>query len=218
MNPLITFKALASDFDGTLASEDRVDSDVKGALEQARRLGVRLILVTGRTFFELTRVCDCLELFDAVVAVCVFARTTNNEELAQQAMLSGHRDAGRVSGTLPHLRRGEFRLVDRDPGSGRRATTFIAAPRRTVHVRHLSKYVDSVVAPGREFLFRSSQGRVLASANSRGDFSRWVRDVFGDTELARQIGEAEVRFQRGELADLRQMIDILITARYGGGS
>jgi hypothetical protein len=59
---------------------------------------------------------------------------------------------------------------------------------------------------------------VLASANSRGDFSRWVRDVFGDTELARQIGEAEVRFQRGELADLRQMIDILITARYGGGS
>lgn len=68
MNPLITFKALASDFDGTLASEDRVDSDVKGALEQARRLGVRLILVTGRTFFELTRVCDCLELFDAVVA------------------------------------------------------------------------------------------------------------------------------------------------------
>ena len=117
-------------------------------------------------------------------------------------------------------------MVDRDLASGRSATTFSAAPRWTVHVRHSSKYVDSVVAPGREFLFRSSHGRVagtvpgdiLTHHAGRGDFSRWVRDVFGDTELARQIGEAEVRFQRGELADLRQMIDILITARYGGGS
>ncbi|HEU5188067.1 MAG TPA: HAD hydrolase family protein [Methylomirabilota bacterium] len=65
---MIPFKALACDVDGTLAVEDRVEPEVKGSLEQARRMGVRLILVTGRTFFELTRVCDCLELFDAVVA------------------------------------------------------------------------------------------------------------------------------------------------------
>ena len=62
------FRALACDFDGTLAVQDRIEPDVKAALEQARAAGVRLILVTGRTFFELTRVCDCLELFDAVVA------------------------------------------------------------------------------------------------------------------------------------------------------
>ena len=64
----VFFKALACDFDGTLASGDRVGPEVKQALEQARRTGIRLVLVTGRTFFELTRVCDCLELFDAVVA------------------------------------------------------------------------------------------------------------------------------------------------------
>ena len=64
----VSFKALACDFDGTLASRDRVDPAVKAALERARLMAVRLILVTGRTFFELTRVCDCLELFDAVVA------------------------------------------------------------------------------------------------------------------------------------------------------
>ncbi len=176
----------------------------------------------------------------AALDVCLFARTTNKEELAYvHAMLSGHRDAETVSRTLPSLRRAEFLLVDRDPGSGRSATTFIAAPRQTVHIRHLNKYVDSVVPPGREFQFRSSHGGVLASANSlqsfrqvvgtvpgdvlshhagRGDFSRWVRDVFADTELARQIGKAEVRFQRGELADLREMIDTLIAARYGGAS
>ena len=61
-------KALACDYDGTLALEDKIGGAVRDALERARRAGLRLILVTGRTFFELTRVCDCLEVFDAVVA------------------------------------------------------------------------------------------------------------------------------------------------------
>jgi len=64
----VIFKALACDFDGTLASEDRIGDAARAALRQAREAGSRLILVTGRTFFELTRVCECLELFDAVVA------------------------------------------------------------------------------------------------------------------------------------------------------
>jgi phosphoglycolate phosphatase (TIGR01487 family) len=62
------FKALACDFDGTLASEDRIGEAARSALRQAQEAGIRLILVTGRTFFELTRVCDCLDRFDAVVA------------------------------------------------------------------------------------------------------------------------------------------------------
>src|SRR4030095_5644049 len=62
------FKALACDFDGTLASEDRIGEEGRTALGQARAAGLRLVLVTGRTFFELTRVCDCLDLFEAVVA------------------------------------------------------------------------------------------------------------------------------------------------------
>jgi len=173
------------------------------------------------------------------IDVWMFARTTDKHELAYlQSILSGHPDAKTISEALPHLRRGEFLLVDRDPASGGGATTFIAAPRQTVHVRHLNKYVDSMAPPGREFLFRDSHGRVLASAGSlqsfravvrtmpdvvlthhsrRGDFARWVREVFGDGELARQIGKAEVRFKRGELADLKEMIDTLITTRYGDG-
>ena len=62
------FKALAFDFDGTLASDDRIGPGVREALGRARQAGLRLILVTGRTFFELGRVCDCLDLFEAVVA------------------------------------------------------------------------------------------------------------------------------------------------------
>ncbi|HET7854526.1 MAG TPA: HAD family hydrolase [Candidatus Methylomirabilis sp.] len=62
------FTALACDYDGTLASEDHMGAEVLGALERAREVGLRLILVTGRTFFELVRVCERLDLFDGVVA------------------------------------------------------------------------------------------------------------------------------------------------------
>jgi hydroxymethylpyrimidine pyrophosphatase-like HAD family hydrolase len=62
------FQALALDYDGTIAAHDRLSDGVAAALERARRAGLKLILVTGRTFFELTRVCARLDLFDAVVA------------------------------------------------------------------------------------------------------------------------------------------------------
>jgi hydroxymethylpyrimidine pyrophosphatase-like HAD family hydrolase len=65
---VMRFTAVACDYDGTLASHDRVAAPTVGALERVRAAGLRLLLVTGRTFFELTRVCDRLDLFDAVVA------------------------------------------------------------------------------------------------------------------------------------------------------
>jgi hypothetical protein len=57
---------------------------------------------------------------------------------------------------------------------------------------------------------------VLAHHADRGDFSRWVRDVFADVELARQMQKIEGRWRRRELADLRRPLDALITVRYGG--
>jgi hydroxymethylpyrimidine pyrophosphatase-like HAD family hydrolase len=64
----VIFRAIACDYDGTLATADRIGHEALAALERARAAGRRLLLVTGRTFFELTRVCEQLDLFDAVVA------------------------------------------------------------------------------------------------------------------------------------------------------
>src|SRR6185295_6231310 len=62
------YLALASDYDNTLAENDRVASATCEALERLRASGRRAILVTGRRLDDLLRVCECTALFDYVVA------------------------------------------------------------------------------------------------------------------------------------------------------
>jgi hydroxymethylpyrimidine pyrophosphatase-like HAD family hydrolase len=61
------YLALATDYDDTLATSGRLTTEVERALEQLRSSGRRTVLVTGRTFEELTSVCPRLEVFDAIV-------------------------------------------------------------------------------------------------------------------------------------------------------
>ncbi len=65
---LMRVRALASDYDGTLADDGRVDGETVAALERFVRSGRRLLLVTGRELDDLISVFDRLDLFDKVVA------------------------------------------------------------------------------------------------------------------------------------------------------
>ena len=60
--------ALACDYDGTIATEGRLERPVANALDRLRRRGCRLVLVTGRDLADLRSVCPRLERFDRVVA------------------------------------------------------------------------------------------------------------------------------------------------------
>ena len=62
------YLALATDYDGTLASNDRVSERAVQALARLRASGRRAILITGRRLPELLAVCDCIDLFELVVA------------------------------------------------------------------------------------------------------------------------------------------------------
>ncbi|MFF5205774.1 HAD family hydrolase [Streptosporangium sp. NPDC000396] len=62
------YRALACDYDGTLATGGRVGDDTVAALERLARSGRRLILVTGRELDGLMRVFPRLDLFDRVIA------------------------------------------------------------------------------------------------------------------------------------------------------
>jgi len=62
------YHALAADYDGTLASDDRISDEVAHGLERLRASGRRIILITGRRLHDLLAVCSCIRLFDLVVA------------------------------------------------------------------------------------------------------------------------------------------------------
>ncbi|HEX3408190.1 MAG TPA: HAD-IIB family hydrolase [Caulobacteraceae bacterium] len=61
-------RALATDYDGTLASHGEVADATLAALERLKASGRQLIMVTGRELPDLRRVFGHLALFDAVVA------------------------------------------------------------------------------------------------------------------------------------------------------
>jgi hydroxymethylpyrimidine pyrophosphatase-like HAD family hydrolase len=62
------FMALATDYDGTLATDGRVGEPTWEALRRLKASGRKLILVTGRELDDLRHICPNLEPFDRVVA------------------------------------------------------------------------------------------------------------------------------------------------------
>jgi HAD superfamily hydrolase (TIGR01484 family) len=62
------YRALATDYDGTIAHDGVVDTSTISALERLRYSGRRPIMVTGRELDDLIEVCPRLDLFDLVVA------------------------------------------------------------------------------------------------------------------------------------------------------
>jgi hydroxymethylpyrimidine pyrophosphatase-like HAD family hydrolase len=61
-------RVLALDYDGTIAVNDRIDPDVRTAIQEARRAGLLAVLVTGRILSDLKSLLGGPALFDAVVA------------------------------------------------------------------------------------------------------------------------------------------------------
>ena len=61
------YLVLATDYDGTLASQGRVSEDVIDCLKRVRESGRKVMLVTGRHMPDLLTVFPKLELFDRVV-------------------------------------------------------------------------------------------------------------------------------------------------------
>jgi hydroxymethylpyrimidine pyrophosphatase-like HAD family hydrolase len=62
------FHALATDYDGTIATGGVVPESTFEALDRLRRAGRRAVLVTGRELDDLKCVCPRLEAFDLIVA------------------------------------------------------------------------------------------------------------------------------------------------------
>lgn len=114
-------------------------------------------------------------------------------------------------------------------------TRFTITNRITSHVRHRTKYIEVPMPLERAFVFTGGgrsfgppartlkefvrmQERVPVAALQaharRGDFSRWVQEVFGDAPLAKDIHALEDQFQRGGVTNFPAALTLLIRERY----
>jgi hypothetical protein len=134
--------------------------------------------------------------------------------------------------TLAHQRPGQAIALPITAESEGRLRRFTVARRLTPHVRHRQKYVDVPVSEPRAFVFTTVPmvrartlrqlvveleripSSTLGPFVDRGDFSRWIRDVFGDHALASELRAIESR-HRGKTGPdtVPDLIDA-IRARY----
>ena len=111
---------------------------------------------------------------------------------------------------------------------------FTIGQRLTPHVRHREKYVDVPVTEGHAFVFAEGPGAgrrartlrqfvahvehmpsvALEAYLKRGDFSRWIRGVFGDHALASELRAHEERYRRGDDLDIVPEVVAAIRSRY----
>lgn len=152
---------------------------------------------------------------DALMSLCP---TCQDADMAHWRAVLGHLPLGRaVALPVTTESEGELRLFN----MGRRLTP---------HVRHREKYVDVPVAEPRAFAFsggtRARTLREFVEALERarhgdldgylrrGDFSRWIDDVFGDHALADQLRVQEGRYRGGRDADTVPELVDAIRSRY----
>jgi hydroxymethylpyrimidine pyrophosphatase-like HAD family hydrolase len=129
----------------------------------------------------------------------------------------------------------EAAVLPQQPGDGRVPQPFTITERITLHVRHRAKYFEVPLPEEQAFVFTCNgqvigerartlkefvtiQERLPAAAieghAQRGDYSRWVAEVFGDHLLAKEIRNAEKQFCRGQVANLSESLTKLVRERY----
>ena len=121
----------------------------------------------------------------------------------------------------------------------RQLQRFRLLPRFTTHVRHREKYFDFDVVSGQEFVFTENGKPIGSAARSlgqfaallqrhsasslseharRGDFSRWIANVFHDHRLASDVRKIEQQYRLNHVADVRQPIAAVILEQYGNST
>jgi hypothetical protein len=109
------------------------------------------------------------------------------------------------------------------------------APRLTPHVRHLAKYIDIALPEARAFVFwrdglpagrrartlrefvtcvEQTPAADLDGHLSRGDFSRWIADVFGDYPLGKTVRQIEDDYRAGHMPDVAARLGLAVRSRY----
>jgi len=136
---------------------------------------------------------------------------------------------------LGHLALGQAVALPVTEEAGGVIRPFVIGRRLTPHVRHREKYVDVPVTEHRAFVFTSDGKEAPRRARTlrqfveeiergpaaaldvylrRGDFSRWIGDVFGDGALASDLRQLEDRYRLGKDGDVVPEVVAAVRGRY----
>jgi hydroxymethylpyrimidine pyrophosphatase-like HAD family hydrolase len=166
-------------------------------------------------------------------ACVIVMRLTDEQEIQVLLTLYEVEDKSRWTAILAGLAIDEAVLFPNVEEAKGALCKFKIAPRLTTHVRHRQKYSDVPVADRYAFVFtqngpplRARTMKEFAAALSavspesldgymkRGDFSRWIDDVFGDAIFAARVRELEKQSQLNGVPEARDALLKLIEERY----
>src|SRR5579872_7203968 len=175
------------------------------------------------------------DLRNALEGVIV-KRTTEPREIQTLLEIMGAKDANPDwENTLATLGMGQAVLLPGIEEAEGKLVKFDLFPRLTSHVRHKAKYLDVQLLWEQGFVFtqdgkpvgarsrtlkefisqvESVSPAVLKEHAQRGDFSRWIADVFRDHFLASDIRKVEQRYRLGHIHELSVSLVKLIQERY----
>jgi hydroxymethylpyrimidine pyrophosphatase-like HAD family hydrolase len=119
--------------------------------------------------------------------------------------------------------------------AGANLQVFTIGERLTPHVRHRQKYVDVPVGAAQAFVFHRNGQPQTVNAHTlrefvmalddldvthadgylrRGDFSRWIAEVFGDRALARELQKHEREYVQSGSGDVVARVAAAVKSRY----
>ncbi len=167
-----------------------------------------------------------------VMIVTRESSTTEVEALRQWCSTCTGVDPARWS-ILAHLKTAQAVALPITEEAGGDLRLFTLGPRLTPHVRHREKYVDVPVSEAHAFVFGATDHRAsrrvrtlrelvdvldhtpnLDAYLDRNDFSRWIRDVFGDHALADELRALEDRHRATPATETIADIASRVRARY----
>ena len=171
----------------------------------------------------------------AIEAVIITRTTDPYEVRAMMAMLGKGNNESEWKPILEGLAINEAALLPGIEEARGKLQQFELLPRLTSHVHHRSKYLDVPVIEGQSFVFTDDGNPVGAPAQTlkefvsslancplkvldgharRGDFSRWIADVFHDHLLASDIRKVEQRYRLGYIENIHDALAKPIQERY----
>jgi hypothetical protein len=170
------------------------------------------------------------------IDVVVVKRLSQPQEVRTLLAMVGNRNVEpEWTTTFGRLATREAALLPGSEEAEGKLRRFRLLPRLTPHVRHKTKYFDVQLVGGQEFVFTENGKTIGPPARSleqfvsflastpatslggharRGDFSRWIAEVFHDHHMASEVRKVEQRYRLGHLDDVRQSLATLIQERY----